>query len=132
MLADNITLPIDVLNNGTTVDLTFDRYEELLNRSTYISSVHEPGKRDIVAFYRTLPKTAGTFKGVRKSTVKFTSDLTVADNAGGTIDCPFILELNFSIPIGVSNATIVAMRQRAIALLDQDTIMDKLNDLQMV
>lgn len=132
MLSDIITLPIDTANTGVTTDLTYSRYEEQTNRSTYISAVHEPGRRDILAFYRSVPKPAGVFKGVRKSSVKFTHDVTVDDSAGGTIDCPVILEINFSIPIGVSTAVILELRQRLVALLDADTVMDNLNVLQMV
>lgn len=132
MLDNTITLPVDVTNNGTLANVSFTRFEEQLNRSTYISDAHEPGKRDILAFYRSFPKPSGTFKGVRKTTVKFTTDTEVADSIGGTIECPIIVEVNFSLPIGVTVAQIVEMRQRILALLDNDTIMDNVNVLQMV
>lgn len=132
MLDNSITLSVDTANTGSTTDLTYSRFEELTNRSSYISENHEPGARDTLAFYRTLPKPAGTFKGVRKTSVKFTRDFTVADSAGGTVDSPAIVEVNFSLPIGLTSAQIVEVRQRVLALLDTDTVMDKLNVLQMV
>lgn len=132
MQSNSIVLPVDLLNTGTTTDYTFTRYEEHLNRSLYIGSAHEPGMRDTLALYRTPPKPTSTFKGVLKSSVKLTTDKTVADPIGGTVDAAFIAEISFSTPIGVSAADQMIMRQRLIALLDDDTIMDNLMRLQMV
>lgn len=132
MLDNVITLAVDTLNTGSTTDIDYSRFEEYLNRSVYISDDHEPGMRDTLAFYRTLPKPVPNFKGVRKSTAKFTLDQTVDDGAGGTVDVPAIVEVNFSLPIGVTEAVMVILRQRVIALLDNDTFMNKLNSIQMV
>lgn len=132
MLDDSLVIAVDTLNTGTTTDTTYSKYEEQINRSVYIADSHEPGKRDLLTVYRSLPKPVGVFKGVRKSAVKFTVDYEVDDSAGGIIDCPAIVEISFSLPIGVSAGAILTLRQRAVALLDQDGIMDKINVLQMV
>lgn len=132
MLDNTITLPVDTLNNGTTTNLSYTRYDEYLNRTGYISENHQPGERDTLTFYRTLAKSVGTFKGTRKTTAKFTRDFEVATTDGGAIQAPAIVELNFSVPIGVSTADIVKIRQTAVALLDDDTLMDQLNVLQVI
>jgi hypothetical protein len=132
MQANVIVLPVDLLNNSSTTDLTLSRVEEHLNRSVYIGGDHEPGVRDTLTLYRTPPKPTSNFKGVMKSAAKFTADKTVADPVGGNVDAALIGEASFSIPIGVTAADMMILRQRMIALLDDDSIMDDLMRLQMV
>lgn len=132
MQPDEITLSVDLLNTGILTDIDYRRVEEYLNRSSYISEEHEPGKRDTLAFYRTPYKSTSTFKGTRKTSVKFTVDEDVLAPDGTTTSAPAIIEVNFSIPVGVTAAQILVYRQRLIALLDSDTIMDDLNVLQLI
>jgi len=128
MQTDTIVLPVDILNNGTPTNRTYTRSEELADRTTYRGPEGTLSVRDAMQFYRTLPKRAGNFLGSAKMSVKFTQDKLVdtADGAGET-PAPLIAEVSFSIPVGVSDADILAFRQRVIALLDNDTVMTKLN-----
>lgn len=132
MLDNTITLPVDLLNSGVTTDVDFTRFDEYQNRTVYISENHDPGDRDLLTVYRTFPKVTGTFKGVRKTTVKFTKDVEVPTTDGGTTTSANIVEVNFSIPIGVADADITVLHQRVIALLDQTSLMLRLNSLQEV
>jgi hypothetical protein len=70
---------------------------------------------------------------VQKTSFKFTRDITV-DGADGvsSITSPIIVEVNFSIPVGAESADVLLDRQTVLALLDDDTIMDALNLVQMV
>lgn len=128
MIDNTVTLPVDVLNDGVLVNKTFTRYEEFQNRSKYISSSHTLSLRDFFDIYRTTPKKTGNFCGTAKSAVKFTMDVEVpgADSAT-TLTAPQILEVSFSLPVGSTAEQVVVLRQRAIAFLDNDTLMDRIN-----
>lgn len=134
MLDNTITLAVDVLNNGTTVNKVFSRHDDTLpNRSKYISDSHTLASRDILDFYRTPPKKSGNFNGVAKTGFKFTTDYVVAGaDASTDVIAPQIAEVSFSLPIGFTTAQLVVLRQRIIALLDNDALMKRLNEQQEV
>lgn len=133
MQPNTLTLAVDVLNNGTPVNSTFTRFEEFQNRSVYVESTHSMAQRSTLSLYRTFPKQSGNFRGVSKSSIKFSRDFTVTGVDGSsTIMSPFIAEVSFSIPLGVTDAEILEMRQRIITLLDTDNIMTPLNSMLMI
>lgn len=133
MQANQLSITVDAANNGTPAAETYDRYEEYQNRSTYIGATHTPDARDTISLYRTFPTKSGNFKGVSKSAIKLTEDVSVAGvDASTTLTAPIILELSFSVPVGTPTADVVHVRQRALALLDDDTFMDSLNIQLMV
>lgn len=128
MLTDTVTISVDTANTGTPTSESFTRYEEFQNRSTYIGADHTPDVRNVLGFYRTFPTKNGNFKGTSKSAVKFTQDVQVAGADGvSTLTAPIILDLSFSVPVGASTADLVHARQRLLALLDGDTLMNSLN-----
>jgi hypothetical protein len=128
MQPNEIILAVDTLNDSNTTDLTLSRFEESLNRTIYTSGSHSINSRDQLALYRTMPSQSGNFKGVAKSTIKFTKDFSVLGVDGlATLTSPVILSCSLSAPVGVTSAQLVEMRQRAVALLDSDTIMTALN-----
>lgn len=128
-----IELAVDYLNNGTTTNEEFSRYEEYLNRSVYIGSAHVPDNRNTLSLYRTFPTKSGNFKGVSKSSVKLTKDYPVTGADGVSIlTAPVIFEVNVSVPVGVSAADVKKCRQRLIAALDSDELCDALNIQLMV
>lgn len=133
MQPNTVTLDVDVLNNGTTEEQVYTRYEEAQNRTAYIGTTHVPDARDILTIYRTFPTRSGNFKGVAKSSVKFTKDVEVAGaDSSTTLTSPIILDLSFSVPVGATAADVKVARQRLLALLDDDTFMDGLNIQLMV
>jgi len=133
MQSDSIVLPVDPANNSTVVNETFTRYKEAADRTTYIGSGHTPEMRNEMSIYRTFPSRSGNFKGTAKSSLKFTEDKEVAGvDSSITLTAPMILEVSFSLPLGVTAADIKALRQRAIAALDADTFMDGLNIQLMI
>lgn len=133
MLANQIDLSVDATNVGTPATQSYDRYEEFQNRSVYIGADHLPEARNMFAVYRTFPTKSGNFKGVSKSAVKFTQDAEVPGvDSATTLTAPIIIEVSFSVPVGCTNAELMEMRQRAIAALDDDTLMDALNVQLMV
>lgn len=133
MQADSIVLPVDPANNSTVVNETFTRYKEMQDRTTYIGLGHVPELRNEMSIYRTFPSRSGNFKGTSKSALKFTQDKEVAGvDSSTTLTAPMILDISFSLPVGVTAAEVKAFRQRAIAALDSDTFMDGLNIQLMV
>jgi hypothetical protein len=128
-----ITLAVDEANDSTLVDFVLTRFEEYLNRSKYIGADHTLTLRDELSMYRTFQKQNGNFKGVAKSSVKFTRDFEVLGVDGiSTLTSPAIVEVSMSLPVGLTTAQIIELRQRAIALLDRDDIMTPLNSQLMV
>lgn len=133
MQPDEITISVDEANDaGGNVDHVMTRFEEHLNRSIYIETDHSPAARNTMGFYRTNPKVNGNFRGVQKTSCKFTRDITVDGVDGSDLIAPIILEVNFSFPVGTLAADFVLARQTALALLDMDTVMDNLNLVLMI
>lgn len=128
-----ITLPVDTLNNGTPTDESYTRYDAYQNRATYIGASHTADSRDTLTLYRTFPTKNANFKGVMKTSVKFSKDIAVAGvDSSTSLTAPIIFEVNCSIPVGATDAEILLARQRLIALLDLDSVMVPLNSQQMV
>jgi hypothetical protein len=132
MIDNDITLPVDLINDGNFTDYDYERSSTYENRSTFQGEDHDPQSRDLLQFYRTAAKPTPTFRGVQKSAVKFTMDKTVTAPNGDPIVAPVIIEVSFSVPIGVSIADEIIARQRVIALLDQDDIMNDLVHYNLV
>jgi len=132
MQPDQITLAVDVLANNTLVDEIFTRYEEQTNRSTYIGVGHLPDDRNTMGLYRTQPTRAGNFKGVGKSSVKMTKDITVSGVDNSTsLTAPIIFDFSASVPVGATIADLVHERERMIAVLRSHDFMNSLQ-LQMM
>lgn len=136
MQADVITLTVDETNDGAAtpdVDHVYNRFEEHSNRSVYIEDNHQLTSQDKLTLYRTFPKASGNFKGTAKSTFKFAKDFQVLGVDGlASLTSPLIVEVSFSVPVGITVADQMVARQKAIALLDNDTIMASLMDQLMV
>lgn len=133
MQPNQLVLPVDHQNDGTTTNEIYSRYEEFQNRSTYIGSIHVPAARDMFQMYRSFATKSGNFNGVSKTSFKFTKDTTVAGVDGvSSLTVPVIIEVNFSLPVGVNAAVVKSARQRVLACLDDDSIMDPLNLQLMV
>jgi hypothetical protein len=136
MLPDPITLTYDADHDGGTtpdVVLEYSRAEEAPGRSMYQSENHKEELRDLVSFYRTRPKVNGNFRGVMKSSVKYTVDISVDSVIGpnSPIIAPIIVECTFSIPVGATDAEVLDARQRMVATLNDDDVMNALN-LQLI
>jgi hypothetical protein len=133
MQPDSITLAVDVLNNDTTEDIDFEKFDGSKSRSVYISENHSPVDRDTLMLYRGEPKQNGNFKGVLKTALKFSRDVEVEGvDETTTLKSPIITEVSFSVPLGATDADILIERQRVVALLDRDDIMVPLNSNQVI
>lgn len=132
MLPNSITLAVDTANNGTTTNESFVRMEELVNRSTYRGPNHTLHARNQLQFYRTLPKRSGDFLGSAKVEAKFTMDVSVVDAKGDTAIVPAIISVAQSLPVGMTAAAKLALRQRLIALIDDDTVMGPHGEYQEI
>lgn len=132
MQPDSITLAVDVANNATLVNQVFDRFDYFQNRSVYIGPNHTVATPNTLTFYRTLPKQTGNFKGMAKVAAKF-SEAQIVEGVDGTDNSvPYILEISEAIPVGTTAVKRVELRQRAIALLDNDAVMNDLDGQLMI
>lgn len=133
MQPDQLTLAVDPLNDGTIVPEVFSRYDRFANRTVYIGEGHLPDARNTLSMYRSFATKSGNFNGTSKSAVKFSRDIGVPGADGvSTLTAPVIIDISFSVPVGTPAAVILAMRQAAIALLDDDAVMVPLNSQLMV
>lgn len=129
MLDNTITLAVDVQNNGTLINAVYTRIDEAQNRSKYKSPSHSFSLRDTLDFYRTYPTKTKDFNGVAKSAFKFTTDIEVPGVVTTeTRIAPLIAEVSFSLPVGFTTAEVLQLRQRIIALLDNDNLMARVNE----
>ena len=118
MLAETVVLPVDILNNGTTTNRNYTRYQEFLDRSVYKGPSHTLMRRDTLGFYRTPIKPNGSNNGVAKSAGKLTQDIVVPGKATTEVVLPMIGNFDFSIPVGATAAQTLEFRQRMIAVID--------------
>lgn len=134
MQPNTITLAVDEENDGVgLVNHVYTRFEEFQNRALYISADHTLNAKDTLGFYRTFPKTSGNFRGVAKTSTKFSKDVSVTGVDGvSSILAPIIVEVSVSLPVGTTAADALIARQRVIALLDRDDVMVPLMEQQMV
>lgn len=124
MLDNTITLGVHVANSAAVVNIDFRRFNEYADRSVYISENHATELRDTLSFNRTMPKRSGNLKGVAKSGFKFTKDQRIAGvDETTTITQPLIAEVGFNVPVGTPVEQEILIRQRIIALLDNDVLM---------
>lgn len=132
-MQDNIiTLPVDVTNTDTLVNLVLSRQEEYLNRTVYIAPGHMPDSRDMFGLYRSPIKPTSAFKGVMRTSFKFTKDVLVLNPVGEQISSPMIAEVSFSIPVGTSAAEKLEMTQRVGAMACFRDVMSGLIDQQSI
>jgi hypothetical protein len=129
MLDNTIVLPVDVLNDGTTEDLELRRYQELTDKSVYHGPDHSSTHKSKVELYRTAAKPSGTSRGINRRMIKLTESVAVDTTViGEQAIADSINSLNFAIPVGASKDFQKIIRQRFIAILDDDTIMDRFMD----
>lgn len=134
MQPNEITLSVDEENDGVgPVNHVFTRFDEYQNRAVYVSSTHTPATKDTLSLYRTLPKSSGNFRGTTKSASKFAQDIVVTGVDGvSQLTAPIIVEVSLSLPVGATPAQAKIARQRAVALLDLDSIMSPLMETGMI
>lgn len=134
MQPNEITLSVDEENDGVgPVNHVFTRFEEYQNRAVYIGANHAMSAKDTLGLYRTFPKPSGNFRGVAKTAFKFSTDIVVLGVDGvSNITAPIIVDVSFSVPVGATHARILIARQRALSLLDLDSVMTPLNEQLMV
>lgn len=127
-----ITLPVDVTNTDTYVDLEFFRQEEYLHRSLYISADHQPDSRDTLGLYRSPIKPTSAYKGVMRVSFKFTKDVSVLNPVGETITSPMIAEVSFSVPVGTSDSDRLELAQKVGAMALHRTVIAGLINQQSI
>ena len=132
MQDSTITLPVDKTDTDTLVDVVFSRQEEYLHRSLYISADHKPDNRDTLGIYRSPIKPTSAYKGVMRTSCKFTKDVSVLNPVGETITSPMIAEISFSVPVGTSDADRLELAQRVGALALYRAVIAGLIDQQSI
>ena len=129
MLDNTLTLSVDTTNDGSPEDQTVTRFDSLQDRSIYKFENDTYVVRDMLNFYRTVPKRNGNSLGVKKSAFKLTQDQVVPGvDETTTRTAPALLDVSFALPVGTTAAAAMVLRQRAIALLDDDAFIERLTN----
>jgi hypothetical protein len=111
------TLALCVADEPGAESRTFARFDAVSNKSEYRADDHTAALRHKLEFYRTPEKASGNYRGSRKSTVKYTHDVSVPNRDGsGNVVAPIVVTTTYSYPIGVSDADLKE-GMRKIALL---------------
>lgn len=132
MLDGTITLPVDILNTGSTTNRVYSRLSEFTDRSIYKGPAHTLIQRDTMGFYRSAVKSNGSDNGVAKSALKLTQDITVPGKVATTyVVKPLIADVSFSIPVGTTAAQTLEFRQRIIAVIDHAISARLVDDLEI-
>jgi len=122
-LPANIALMVDEANDSTLVEHDLARDISVNRTSMYYDEDHTVASRNMLTFKSVLPKTSGNFYGTLRTNFKFTKDIVVTGVNGEDIKVPLIGEASFSLPSGVTPAEVLVLRQKMVALLDNDTVM---------
>lgn len=132
MLDNTVTLPVDILNTGSTTNRVYTRLSEFTDRSVYKGPSHTLTLRDTLGFYRSAVKANGSDNGVAKSAMKLTQDITVPGKVATTnVVKPMIADVAFSIPVGATAAQTLEFRQRLIAAVDHAIAARLVDDLEI-
>lgn len=119
MLSNTITLPVDVVNNGTLVDKVYTRDDVTPGKAVYEGPDKTVILGDSIILTRTKAVRSGNFFGVHKNRIKLSKDFNVPTAVVGTeVVQPFIMDLYVNKPVGVTDAQITERFQTMRAFLD--------------
>lgn len=128
-ISSSITLSVDTTNDNTPEEQVLTLFDGTTGRKEFHFPGHAFTSREQVVFTRALPKPNGNFAGTRKTSFKITDDEIVDGLDPATdIKAPGIMEVNCSLPVGISSAVAKLMRQRVIAILDNDALMESFQE----
>jgi hypothetical protein len=120
MQETTLTLAVDHDHDGTPTNEVFTKIKQdtTAGRSVYKGADHTAAVRNLLSISAREAIPSGDFKGVAKSSLKFTQDLTVPNAVGDDIVAPEIAEVTFSLPVGTTAASAMHLRERVIAALN--------------
>lgn len=129
MLDNTITWSVDDTHDSTPADQVYTRYDEYQNRTVYNGPGHALDARNQAVVTRSFPTVSGNFRGVAKSSLKFSEDVEVAGVDSSTTNvAPSIITVNFAIPVGTTAAQAMEMRQRVVAALNDEDFITRLTE----
>lgn len=118
MQTSPIVLAVDVLGNATLVNQSYGMTDFTSVRSRWLADDHTASSRNEMTLFRSAAKPNGNFRGVEKTAVKFTQDMAVPGADGvTTLTIPAICECSFSLPVGMTEAQKLELRERMAAAL---------------
>jgi len=125
----DLTFNVDVLHDTNLVAKVFEYARSLRDgmKSLFFGPDNTTSEPDTLSFEVTDPKQNGNFRGVTRPKIVRTRT-AVVDGVDETTQLvqPLIGKLEFSIPVGTLPADILLLRQEIVAILNDDTVMDKL------
>jgi hypothetical protein len=121
MLNDTITLLVDEdgAGAGAAVSRSWTRYRTQANSSLFVGAGDEPDTPRALRFIRSEKKRSGDINGFNRTSVKFSSTVSVPNAAGdGNVSLPMSCELKFAIPEGATAAETLSLRETLFVFLN--------------
>lgn len=120
MLTSPLVVPVDVLNNGTIVNESYERRTPA--ESNFVGPAHNmvSGIVDELMVTTKLPKPSGTFRGNVRGYIKFHKTVVLDDDTTSKV----IVETTITCPVGTPAADAKHLRQKMIGFLDSDAVIE--------
>lgn len=115
------------VTRADTSTVTFTRFDEQPNRSTYVAGDHTPALNHSLSLSRVFPKPTKDFAGVARTRVKVTKGILLAN--GQTV--PVIASIEYDIPVGVAEADYDKVIEE-LKLLAAHSFVETLTDIQEI
>lgn len=115
------------VTRGDTSTVTFTRYSEELNKSTYVAGDHTLALNHTLALSRVFPKPTKDYAGVARTRFKVTKGILLA--SGQTV--PLIASVEYDIPVGVAEADYDKVIEE-LKLLAAASFVETLTDIQEI
>lgn len=115
------------VTRADTSTVTFTRFTEEPNRSTYVAGDHTPANPHSLVLSRVFPKPTKDFAGVARTRFKVTKGITLS--SGSVV--PIIAAVEYDIPVGVAEADYDKVIEE-IKLLSAHSFIETLTDIQEI
>lgn len=96
-------MSISTKNNAAAV-VNYNQLRVDGDKGTYIGAAHSDITKDLLSFQSSTPKRTADSYGNRRSTVNLLRGVSVANPSGVSVAKDFKIEMNFSVPVGLSDA----------------------------
>lgn len=110
------------LKDVAIADVTYNPFRTEGNQTVYIGPEHSDIYKDQLVLSSTAPKRVANSFGNRRSVIKLLRAVVVATPDGGTEVKDAKMEINVSIPVGISDEAFSELQARLFSL--QDSVFD--------
>jgi hypothetical protein len=123
---NDIIIAVDAANDGNPVNETYSILDPGQGKSVWTLDGTSLEDKVTLSLFATPPKRSGNFQGVIRSGGKFTLGVSVPAVNDETNKSVSIMNIEFSIPLGTSEADVIHLCQRGVGFLANAVLMKDL------